>query len=150
MRSCVPHLLMLFKEYSGYTVENSTFQLLRSCQTFDARRRPQSNTGFHVPARRGTCATSISRSTYIKQTFTEKREVVVVRLHPLDVEQSYILFAMNTDSYICLELCTKSGNMSTSAMSAEPRMRCKKRRVYHHCHRTCANMTAALRRSMLS
>lgn len=48
----------------GKMVENSTFHEERSCHTLEASSSPQSTMGRQFDASSGTCASSISRSTY--------------------------------------------------------------------------------------
>jgi len=48
----------------GKIVENSTFHEERSCHTLEASSSPQSTMGRQFDASSGTCASSISRSTY--------------------------------------------------------------------------------------
>mmetsp|Transcript_16539 Transcript_16539/g.35944 ORF Transcript_16539/g.35944 Transcript_16539/m.35944 type:complete len:229 (-) Transcript_16539:258-944(-) len=66
--------LIASRENCGYTLANSMFQELRSCHTFDASSRPHMKMGLHVSATKGTLATSISFSTYMRQTIEHSDE----------------------------------------------------------------------------
>ena len=64
----VPSRSILFKEKSGNTLANSTFQQFKSCHTFEANNKPHSIIGRQLFDNKSIPAVSINLSTYIKQT----------------------------------------------------------------------------------